>query len=208
MIEQRLHLTHVSTGELFRREISAKTALGNAVSRYVAQGRLVPDELVVKVMTSRLPRRLLDRGVVLDGFPRTAGQAAGLDAYLERQGWPLTAAIHLRCPAPILVSRLSGRRVCSRCGANYHLRNIPPKRPGVCDACHGALVIRKDDDVSTIKKRLLIDQCEAKPLLAYYHRAGLLHRLNGSGSFEEVFARVMALVRAKRWLRHDRTQKR
>lgn len=199
VIEQRLRLRHVSTGELFRREISAKTSLGQAVSRYVTQGRLVPDALVVQVMTSRLPRRLLSRGVALDGFPRTAGQARGLDAYLQRQQLRLTAAIYLSCPTPILIARLSGRRVCGRCGANYHVRNIPPKRPGACDACGGALIIRKDDEVATIKKRLLIDQCEAKPLLAYYRRAGLLHRLNGGGSVENVFTRLAALFKTKRW---------
>jgi len=132
MMEEHVKLSHVSTGELFRQAISRRSTLGTTVRRYVTEGRLVPDALVVRVMTGHLTNRLAGRGMVLDGFPRTVGQAKGLDAFLRRRNRPLRAALYLACPPAVLVARLGGRRVCRRCGANYHVKNIPPATPGVC----------------------------------------------------------------------------
>ena len=199
-VETRLRLAHLSTGEIFRREISRRSTLGKTVSRYVAEGRLVPDGVVVQVMTKRLSRRTLTQGFVLDGFPRTVGQAQGLDAFLLRARRPLHGALSLVCPPAVLVSRLSGRRVCGRCGAIYHIRTMPPRRAGRCDRCQGPLSIRKDDRVATITKRLAIDRAQASPLLAYYRRRQLLYRLNGTGSSEQVFRRAMGLFRRQDWL--------
>lgn len=200
MLAQRLGIAHLSTGELFRQEIRRGTALGRAVTRYVNQGRLVPDRVVVRIMTSRLSRRRLDRGLVLDGFPRTVGQARGLDRFLTSVKRPLSGAVYLACSQPTLIRRLGGRRVCSRCGAIYHMRNMPPKRPNRCDRCNGPLTIRKDDQAKTIRKRLAIDRVEAKPLLAYYRRAGLLYRLDGGGHSEQTFPRLVRLLRQQAWI--------
>ncbi len=200
LLEERLKVRHISTGDLFRREIHRRSALGRAVQRYVSSGRLVPDDLVVRVMTGQLNTRLLGRGLVLDGFPRTIGQAEGLDRFLNRLRRSLQAAVYLECPQRVLVSRLAGRRVCSRCGANYHIRNIPPRRAGVCDRCGGTLVIRKDDRVQTIRKRLRIDRAEATPLLAHYRKQRKLFRLNGNGSSEQALQRLLGLIRQRRWL--------
>ncbi len=200
-------MVHYSTGELFRQEIRRQSALGHAVSRYVTAGRLVPDRLVVNVMTRQLTPRLLSQGFVLDGFPRTVGQAKGLDQFLQRRRRPLDAALYLACPQPVLIQRLSGRRVCSRCGAIYHLRTMPPKRTGICDRCHGTLVVRKDDEVATVTKRLAIDRGQAKPLLAYYRQQGFLYRLNGTGTSAQVLQRVIRLFRRHGWVKHDRVEK-
>jgi adenylate kinase len=202
----RLSLAHLSTGEIFRREITRRSLLGRRVQRYVVNGRLVPDALVVKVMATQLNGSTLRHGFVLDGFPRTRGQAAGLDQALSRQGKPLDAAIYLTSPEPLLIRRLSGRRVCSRCGANYHVRTMRPKRSGRCDRCRGTLITRKDDQASTVRKRLLIDHKTAAPLLAYYRRRGLLHLVDGKGHIQTVFARTLKLFRRKGWLKHDRAQ--
>lgn len=199
-LEQRVKVAHLSTGDMFRREIKQRTVLGRQVERYVKQGLLVPDEVVVRVMTHQLTPQRLRRGFVLDGFPRTVGQAQGLDEFLRRRQ-PLDGALYLACSLPVLVERLGGRRVCSNCGANYHLRNKPPRRAGVCDQCGSRLVIRQDDHVQTIKRRLAVDRTQAKPLLAYYERQGLLHRLNGNGSSDAVFARAMELCVEQGWLK-------
>jgi adenylate kinase len=192
-------LKHISTGEIFRQEIARNTLLGRRVQRYVTQGRLVPDALVVKVMVSRLTPAILAKGFVLDGFPRTRGQAVGLDRALAKRKAALDAAIYIDSPERLLVRRLTGRRVCSRCGANYHLRTMRPKRSGWCDHCGGRLIIRKDDEAKTIKKRLAIDRNAAKPLLAYYRRRGLLVPVNGIGHIETVCARLMRLFHKRGW---------
>ena len=206
LLEERLAIAHVSTGELFRREVERGTGLGRRVSRYVLEGQLVPDDVVVAVMTRELQRRSLTRGVVLDGFPRTVGQAQGLDRLLMRRKQPLDGALYLTCRPSVLVARLSGRRVCSRCGANYHVQTMPSTRQGFCDRCGGRLVIRKDDRVATIKQRLVIDRAKARPLVAYYRRKGLLHRLDGNGSIDKVFQQALRLFGRQGWLEDDRVK--
>lgn len=193
-------MVSLSTGELFRQAIRRQTALGASVQEYVSSGGLVPDELVVKLMTSRLTPRLRRRGFVLDGFPRTVGQAEGLEAYLARAQKPLQGACYLACATSVLIARLSGRRVCGRCGAIYHLRNMPPTRRGVCDRCGARLMTRKDDHVATIRRRLAVDRKASKPLLDFYARRGLLVRINGNGSSEAVYARAMRVFRRQGWV--------
>ena len=202
---ERLGIPHLSTGEIFRQEIARQTRLGRRVQRYVTVGRLVPNKLVVEVMASRL-RRARRREFILDGFPRTAGQAAGLDRVLRKADRALDAAVYVTSSPALLVRRLSGRRVCRRCGANYHLRTMRPKRADRCDRCDGRLIVRRDDAPRTIRKRLAIDRKAAKPLLAYYRRHRLLHVVNGAGQIERVYRRTMTLFRRAGWLRDDRAQ--
>ena len=199
--QARLGIAHLSPGEIFRQEIARRSALGRRVRRYVSAGRLVPDSLVVEVMAARLTASTRANGFVLDGFPRTQGQAAGLDRVLQQRRAPLVGAVYLTASQPLLVRRLSGRRVCQRCGMNYHLRTMRPKRPGRCDRDHAPLVIRKDDQPETIKKRLAIDRKASRPLLAYYRRHRLLYNVNGAGHIETVFLRTMTLFRRNGWLR-------
>ena len=199
LIHKRLGVAHVSTGEIFRHEIRRKSPLGVRVQRYVANGRLVPTSLVVQVMAAQLGRKRLANGFVLDGFPRTRGQAAGLDRVLTRMRRPLDGAVYLTSPVPLLVRRLSGRRVCARCGANYHIRTMKPKRSGRCDHCRGALMIRKDDQPSMIRRRLRLDLANAKPLLAYYTQHGLLYEINGVGHIEHAYTRAVKLMTRQHW---------
>ena len=201
LLQKRLGVHHVSTGDIFRQEIVRHSTLGRRVQRYVTSGRLVPDALVVRVMAARLSQAQLDRGMVWDGFPRTAGQAAGLDRVLIRRKRPLDGAVYLEAPLTLLVARLSGRRVCPRCGANYHVRTMKPKRAGRCDHCPVRLVVRKDDEPRTIKKRLLIDRAAAKPLLAYYRRRGVLYRIDGAGRVDKVFERARRVFLRHGWLK-------
>lgn len=200
LYEARLGLAHLSTGAIFRQEIARHSALGRRVQRCVGAGRLVSDSLVVQVMAAHLDRKTLARGCVLDGFPRTERQAAGLDRILTRNGFPLDGAVCLDVPEPLLIRRLSGRRVCERCGANYHIRTMRPTRAGRCDRCGGRLIARKDDEPSTIRKRLAVDRKAARPLLRHYQRRRLLHRVNGAGRIETVFRRTVTLFRRQGWL--------
>ena len=211
LCESRFDVAHLSPGQIFREEMLRNSELGRRVKAYVTSGRLVPDALVVQVMSAHLGKTMrTKRGFVLDGFPRTKGQAVGLSRVLAQRRQLLDGAVYLTSPPAVLVRRLSGRRVCADCGANYHLRTMKPKRPGRCDRCHGSLVIRKDDQPDTIKKRLAIDRKAAAPLLAYYQRQGLLCRLNGTGHIETVFGRTIKLFRRQGWLAygHDRAQDR
>ena len=203
LVEKRLRVKHVSTGDIFRQEIARHSRLGRRVHGYVTSGRLVPDSLVVSVMAARLSRAQLDRGIVLDGFPRTRGQAYGLDRVLKQRRRPLDGAVYLAAPLALLVRRLSGRRVCPRCGAIYHVRTMKPKRAGICDRDRERLIIRKDDEPQTIRKRLLIDRAASKPLLAYYRRQGVLYRINGAGPLDDTFERMHALCVRRGWLHHD-----
>ena len=201
LCEARLGVAHLSPGQIFREEMARDSSLGRRVKAYVTSGRLVPDALVVQVMSAHLGQTARAiRGFVLDGFPRTKGQAVGLGRVLTQREQPLDGAVYLTSPPAVLVRRLSGRRVCAHCGANYHVRTMKPKRPGRCDRCQGPLVIRKDDQPETIKKRLAIDRKAAAPLLTYYRRQGLLCRLNGAGHIETVFGRAITLFRRQGWL--------
>ena len=197
----RLRLVHLSTGQIFREEMARGSALGRRVKRYVTKGQLVPDALVVQVMAARLAGRVAAKGFVLDGFPRTQAQAEGLDRVLTQRRRSLDGAIYLTSPEPLLVRRLSGRRVCATCGANYHLRTMRPRRPGRCDHCGGVLITRKDDQLATIRTRLVVDHKAATPLLRYYRRQKLLYDVDGRGRIETVFVRVLKLFRRKGWIR-------
>jgi adenylate kinase len=205
LFEERLGVPHLSTGEIFRQEMERRTALGRRVQGYVTSGRLVPDALVVQVMVKRLANPRLASSYLLDGFPRTVGQARGLDAVINKARRPLDAAVYLESPRDLLVRRLSGRMVCPACGANYHVRTMRPKRANRCDRCGSMLTTRKDDQPATIRKRLAIDHAKAAPLLRYYQRLGKLHRLNGIGRIDLVFVRALVLCRRQRWVaaRHD-----
>jgi len=205
LYKTRLEVEHLSTGEIFRQEIARDSRLGRRVKRYVTNGRLVPDGLVVEVMAARLDPRTLTQGFVLDGFPRTQGQAAGLDRVLRRKGRALDGAVYLTSPQWLLVQRLSGRRVCARCGENYHIQTMRPRRADRCDRCHGRLMTRRDDQPATIAKRLRIDRKAASPLLTYYRRHDLLYRVNGAGHVETVYARTLKLFHRMGWV-HDRTE--
>lgn len=139
------------------------------------------------------------KGFVLDGFPRTEGQARGLDRLLQRLGRPLDGAVVLWTTRTVLIRRLSGRLVCPRCGANYHVVTMRPQRRGRCNRCRESLVARKDDRPDMVRKRLAIYERAAAPLLAYYRRDGRLCRVSGTGSIEAVFARTMHALRRKGW---------
>jgi adenylate kinase len=188
-IAARFGVPHISTGDMFRAAVAAGTPFGKRAEPYLKRGELLPDEVVIGTVAERLAQDdTVDRGFVLDGFPRTRAQAKELDRLLAPSG--LDAAIDIEVPTEVVLHRLSGRRVCKECGATYHV-DAPPASDWVCDRCGGEVVQREDDTEEAITRRLELYERETGPLMDYYQELGLLRRVNGEGSVEEVFERVV-----------------
>jgi adenylate kinase len=168
-------LRQLSTGDILRQQIKNGTELGLRAKSVIESGELVSDELVNEMMVREIESSGIEKGFLLDGYPRTIGQADALDAFLKRHQTDLDAVLNFVASEKILIDRLSGRRVCQKCGANYHVRNIPPRKEGVCDTCGVDLVQRKDDKPETIATRLVTYWKETAPLIDYYRRKSLLH---------------------------------
>jgi adenylate kinase len=153
-------------------------------------GHLVPDPVMVGLVEERLAAADCRRGFILDGFPRTVGQAEALDALLLRRGTPLDAVVQIAVPRDELVHRLAGRRVCRVCGTMFHVALGPPRTNGTCDACGGELVQREDDREETVGRRMEVYERETAPLVARYRGTGMLREVVGTGSRDEVFERI------------------
>jgi adenylate kinase len=178
---------HLSTGELFRASAAAGTAAGLEAKRYMDAGELVPDETVIKVVDERFTGDFLDRGFILDGFPRTLPQAEELEAVLADH--PLDAVLSLEVPTEIVLDRIAGRRVCENCGANYHV-NMPPSENWTCDDCGGRVVQRDDDTEEAVQRRLEIYELETVPIIDFYDRLGKLVAVDAVGDGDDVFERL------------------
>lgn len=204
LVQRRLDLPHISTGDIFREEARAQSPLGKVVAGYMKRGELVPDTVVVQVVTNRLRRADARRGCVLDGFPRTLPQAQALDRELARHRQAIDLVFHFATSQRIVHKRLGGRRVCQACGAIYHTTNMPSRRAGVCDACGGALIQRADDRAATIRRRLAVYREGSRPVMTYYRRHGRLRHLSGDLGAEALFARIVRLLRQEGWLARSR----
>lgn len=189
-LAERLSVPHISTGDILREVAAAGTPLGLEARRYMDDGLLVPDAVIVGLVEERLAAPDGRRGFILDGFPRTVGQAEALDALLRKRRTPLGAVVQITVPREELVRRLAGRRVCGDCGTMFHVSLGPPRANGRCDACGGGLVQRDDDREETIGRRMEVYERETAPLLARYRKSGLLREIIGTGSRDDVFARI------------------
>ena len=193
-IAEKYGIPAISTGEIFRWAIKGKTALGNKVSEYVDAGKLVPDSLVIEVVTDRLSADDAKEGFLLDGFPRNVGQAKALDAFLADSGTALEGAIVIDVPEEVSLRRILGRRVCSNCGRNYSL-DSPPEQDWTCDNCGGKVVERTDDhEEATVRERLSLYHEQTEPLTEYYEAKGILRCIDGEGSPDEVFSRIASAL--------------
>ncbi len=186
-LSQRLGIPHIDMGELLRFEIKHETDIGKEIKSIVAQGQLVPDETVWKVLRSRLAS--CGQGYILDGFPRTLRQAEMLEAE-----FPTDRALNLTVSDETVIRRLSARRTCDRCGMIYNLITMPPKVEGVCDRCGGRLIQREDDTPPVIRSRLEVYRRQTTPVLEYYERRGILLQVSGEGEVQEVLERVERLL--------------
>jgi adenylate kinase len=185
---------HISTGDLFRQQLREMTQLGRLARTFMDRGENVPDDVTIAMVRQRLSQPDVAAGFVLDGFPRTLPQAEALDGMLAQLGTPVEVALLLRVDVETVVRRLSGRRVCSKDGAIYHIDSHPPKQAGVCDLCGAALIQRDDDREDVARHRIQVQWAQAQPLLPYYSAQGKLVEVGGDGPVEVVAARVAAAL--------------
>lgn len=195
-ITDRLHIPHVSTGDLFRKASQEQTELGLLAQPYMSKGELVPDSITVGLALQRLQQTDCMDGFLLDGFPRNVDQAEALDTYLDSLAKQVDHVIYVEVDEDLLLGRLTGRRVCSGCGASFHLMYTPPKALDRCDSCDGSLIHREDDQEATVKERLRINKELTDSLVEYYNRKGLLRTIDGSQHISVVTEQILALFPA------------
>jgi adenylate kinase len=185
----------LSSGEIFRREIEAQTDLGRMAQRYISHGELVPNGVTIEMMAKRLrDPEIRKSGFILDGFPRTVRQSESLQEILEELDMPLNRVISLSAPDELIVSRLSGRMGCTKCGAIYHSLNKPTQREGYCDVCNSPIVVRSDDQPETIRERLRIFREDTAPVIEFYQNLGLTKFIDATRDAEEVYKDIVAEV--------------
>jgi len=180
-LAQEWGVLHLATGDMLREAVAAGSPLGGEAKDYMDRGALVPDDVIIRMMGERLGRADARRGFILDGFPRTIAQAEALGTLLKDLGLTLDTVVYFDVSEPELLRRLTGRRVCRKCGHTYHLVSNPPKRPGVCDACGGELYQREDDSEATVRNRLDVYRRQTSPLLDYYRERHMLTTVSGEG---------------------------
>ena len=187
VLTKKLLVPHISTGDMFRAAIKNGTAMGLEAKGYMDRGQLVPDEVTVGIIKDRIAQSDCSGGFLLDGFPRTIAQAEALDKLLEDKGG-LDAVLNISVPLEKLVERLTGRRMCRKCGAIYHMLYNAPAKEGVCDACGGELYQRDDDKLETVTNRLDVYEAQTAPLIGFYEKQGKLFTVNGDQPINAVLA--------------------
>ena len=197
-MEERYGITHVSSGDIFRENIKNETELGKLAKDYIHKGQLVPDDITIDMMIDTLGSDKCKTGFILDGFPRTLVQAQRLDKALDGRGSKIELVILVDASNDQIVDRLSGRRVCAKCGATYHIINMPSKKEGICDKCGGEVAQRKDDTKEVILDRLKTYDEQTKPLIDYYKSKGILKTVPGFvESQEERLKMIDAMVKGE-----------
>lgn len=187
VLSKAYNTPHISTGDILRGVVKSGNELGRQAKSFMDKGELVPDEVVRSIVIEAIKKEGEKRGFILDGFPRTLRQAMDLDEDLVKTRINIDLVLYFDTSPEVAIERLSGRRVCRRCGYNYHLRNIPPKREGVCDSCGGELFQRPDDREETVRHRLKVYEAETKPLVEYYKKINLLKRVSGDLNVDSLF---------------------
>ncbi|MBB6216838.1 adenylate kinase [Anaerosolibacter carboniphilus] len=195
-IIEKYQIPHISTGDIFRKNIKEGTELGKKAKGYMDQGLLVPDELVVAIVEDRLKEDDCKDGFLLDGFPRTEKQAEALDESLSKMGVSMDKVINVSVDKNVLVERAVGRRICKDCGATYHIKFNPSTKDGVCDKCGGALYQRADDNEETVTKRIEVYLNETQPLIDYYKARNILVTIDGEQDIHKVFEDIVAALGA------------
>ena len=196
MIAAKYQIPHISTGDIFRANIKNGTELGKKAKSYMDQGLLVPDELTVDLVIDRRAQDDCKNGYILDGFPRTIPQAEALDAALAKLGEKMDYAIDVDVPDENIVSRMSGRRACTGCGATYHIVYNPSKKGECCEVCGEKLILRDDDKPETVQKRLNVYHEQTQPLIDYYTKQSILRTVDGTQDMNDVFAEIVKILGA------------
>jgi adenylate kinase len=198
-LKDQLGVHHISTGDLIRAEIKAGSPIGKEIEGYVKSGGLVPDEVVTKMIAETVRKTAEDKkGYMFDGFPRTSAQAMDLDKVLKVHGLSIDFALYMEASLAVVLKRLTGRRVCRKCGALYHLTNMLPKKAGVCDKCGGEIYQRADDNEETIKKRMTVYNESTRPIIDYYKVQGKLKTINADLEANEVKQALLKILNEQR----------
>ena len=195
-IVDAFHIPHISTGDMFREAISQGTPLGLQAKAIIERGDLVPDDITIGLVKERLSQPDCARGYLLDGFPRTIHQAEALKDLGPEIDREVALVVDISVPDEELVRRISGRRVCPKCGASYHVQDMKPAQDGICDRCGSPLVQRKDDNEASLKIRLENYYKQTAPLQAFYAKAGLYHSFQGVCSADALFEEIHSLLEA------------
>ncbi|MBQ0996901.1 adenylate kinase [Streptomyces nigra] len=196
-LANNLSIPHISTGDLFRANISQQTDLGKLAKSYMDAGNLVPDEVTIGMAKDRMEQPDAEHGFLLDGFPRNVSQAEALDEMLSAAGMKLDAVLDLEVPEDEVVKRIAGRRVCRKDSSHvFHVTYSPPKQEGVCDVCGGELYQRDDDSEETVRKRLEVYHTQTEPIIDYYKAQGLVVTISALGKVEDVTARAMQALQS------------
>lgn len=195
LLEKRLGVPQIASGDLLRAAVRNRTALGVEAKRYMDKGALVPDDLVLKLINERLSQSDAAAGFILDGFPRSVPQAETLAGMLNaREGEKLDSVVAIMVPDEEIVKRISGRRTCKNCGAMYHVIYDPPRNHNLCNNCNGELYQRDDDAEDTVRMRLEVYAASTRPLLEHYDRLALLAKVDGIGSPDEIQRRILGVL--------------
>lgn len=193
-IVKKFPIPHISTGDMFRKAIKDETDLGKEAKSYMDRGELVPDEVTVGIVKERISEDDAKKGFLLDGFPRTIEQAEALNSIMSELDREIDAVINIEVPEEELMNRLTGRRICEKCGTTYHLVFNPPKVDGICDIDGGKLYQREDDNPETVSNRLSVNVKQSKPILEYYNEKGVLKNIDGSKDIDEVTNDVIDIL--------------
>ncbi|ELS55573.1 adenylate kinase [Streptomyces viridochromogenes] len=195
-LAKNLSIPHISTGDLFRANISQQTELGKLAKSYMDAGNLVPDEVTIGMAKDRMEKPDAEGGFLLDGFPRNVSQAEALDEMLQSESMKLDAVLDLEVPEEEVVKRIAGRRICRKDSSHvFHVTYSPPKAADVCDVCGGELYQRDDDSEETVRKRLEVYHTQTEPIIDYYKAQGLVVTISALGRVEDVTARAMAALK-------------
>ncbi|MET7356142.1 adenylate kinase [Streptomyces mirabilis] len=195
-LAEKLRVPHISTGDLFRANISQQTELGKLAKSYMDAGNLVPDEVTIAMVKDRIEQPDAEGGFLLDGFPRNVQQAEALDQLLETEGIKLDAVLVLEVPEDEVVKRIAGRRICRNDSSHvFHVTYSPPKKEGVCDVCGGELYQREDDSEETVRTRLEVYHTQTEPIIAYYKAQGLVVTISSLGPVDKITQRALKALK-------------
>lgn len=195
MLVNQFRIPHISTGDMLREAIKQRTALGIKAKAFMDAGHLVPDEVTIGIVKERLNTTDCIVGFLLDGFPRTIPQADALAVIMGQLGRGLDAVINIEVPKDVLFERMTGRRICTECGAAYHIQYNPPRKSDYCDQCGNELYQRSDDSEDTVVNRLKVYEKQTEPLVTYYMLKGLLKTINGDQELDRVFEDICQRIR-------------